>query len=433
MLSKRELKFGFMQKSIVKEQILSQLLDTYANALRVFKQTTNRNQLHSSALFLPPDDPGSLGDEAMLAAGMKHLADRDIKHMGIINLKSSVCWENLNLVTETINLRGHFAYHSWKDRFRFVRIVSRYDRFYCIGADVMDGFYSDSRTLRFIELVGLAAKTGAKATILGFSFNKQPTPTSVQALVDLPTSVRLCCRDPISHQRLIHHLQRPVDLVADVAFLLEPAQESELAMGVSKWIRQQQDLGRKVVGVNANSLHLKSLPQFGFDDLTKLYADALIELSSSHPEISFLMIPHDVRGKESDDSLAKAILGTLPISINPYSTRVPTPCSAAEIKSICADLDLVFTGRMHLAIACLGQGVPVAGVTYQGKFEGLFNHFALQGMTIAPEQAFQPGALASFLAEIITKRKEIRKQIQSRLEDVKALAALNLMDRGNSG
>lgn len=416
-----------MQKSIIKEQILSQLLNTYANTLRVLKQNTVGNK-SASALFLPPDDPGSLGDEAMLAAGMKRLAEQGIKRIGIVNLKSNVRWENLDLVTDTINLRGHFAYHSWKDRFRFVQMVSRYDRFYCIGADVMDGFYSERRTLRFIELVALAAKTGASATILGFSFNEQPTPNSVQALANLPASVRLCSRDPVSYQRLTHHLQRRVDLVADVAFLLDLAQEdSELAIGVSKWVRQQQELGRLVVGVNANSLHLKSLPQFGCDDLIRLYADALVELFSSHPTISFLMIPHDFRGKESDVSLASAILERLPIHMNSYCMKVPTPCSAAEIKFMCADLNLVFTGRMHLAIACLGQGVPVAGVTYQGKFEGLFNHFALQGMTIAPEKAFQPGALANFLAAIIAKREDIRQQIQSRLENVKALAALNLM------
>lgn len=414
-----------MQKSIVKEQVLSSLLDTYASVLKVFKQTTARNQSRS-ALFLPPDDPGSLGDEAMLAASMKRLAQQGIKHIGIVNVKSSVAWENLDSIAETINLRNYFVHNSWKARFRFVQMISRYDRFYCVGADVMDGFYSDNRTLRFIELVAIAAKTGANATILGFSFNEKPTPNAVRALANLPACVRICSRDPVSYQRLTQHLQRPVDLVADVAFLLEPAQNSDLAMGVSTWVRQQQNSKRVVIGVNANSLHLKSLPQFGFDDLIRLYADALIELFSNQPSISFLMIPHDFRGEESDVSLAEAILERLPIEMKPYCMQVPTPCSAAEIKYMCADLDLVFTGRMHLAIACLGQGVPVVGLTYQGKFEGLFDHFNLQGMTIAPEKAFQPGNLATFLAGAIAKRENTRQRIQSKLQSVNELAALNL-------
>ncbi len=414
-----------MQKSIFKEQILSQLLDAYASILKVLKPIKTRNQ-PASALFLPPTSaPGNLGDEAMLVAAMKFVSDRDIKSIGIVILKSSVYWENLNLVTDRLNLRDYFVYHSWKDRFRFVKAVSRYDRFYCIGADVMDGFYSDNTTLCLIELVRLAAITGVDATILGFSFNEQPTPDAVRALCNLPVSVKLCCRDFLSHQRLTHHLQRPVELVADVAFLLEPAQDSELATGVSKWIGQQRDLGRTIVGINANSLQLKNLPHLKLKDLIQLYTDTLVELFSSHLEISFLMIPHDLRDKESDVLTTTAILERLPTYMSSYCMKVPTPCSAAEIKSICGEIDLVFTGRMHLAIASLGQGVPVAGVTYQGKFEGLFAHFDLQGMTIAPEKAFQPGAMASFLTDIIAKHQELRQTVQINLPKVKALSSLN--------
>ena len=137
------------------------------------------------------------------------------------------------------------------------------------------------------------------------------------------------------------------------------------------------------------------------------------------------MIPHDFRGQESDVSLAQAILEALPLEMKPYCLQVPTPCSAAEIKSICANLDVVFTGRMHLAIACLGKGVPVAGITYQGKFEGLFNHFELQGMTIAPEEAFQPGVLASFLLNLISRREQLRQQIQANLAKVQTLSSSN--------
>ncbi len=118
------MRFKFRRKSSIKEQILSQLLDAYANTLRVLKQIKTHNQ-PGSALFLPPTaTPGNLGDEAMLAAAMKFVSDRDIKRIGIVILKSSCYWENLNLVTDRINLRDYFVHHSWKDRFRFVKAVS---------------------------------------------------------------------------------------------------------------------------------------------------------------------------------------------------------------------------------------------------------------------------------------------------------------------
>ncbi len=421
-----------MQKSSVKDQILSQLLDTYAAKLRVLRKTKARDRADESALFLPPAEIGSLGDEAMLAAGMKCLAAQGIKRIGIVSFMSTDRWENLDLVTDSISMQSYFFPQSRKarllsriDQFRFVRIVSRYDRFYCIGADVMDGFYSESLTLRMLNLVALAAKTGADATILGFSFNEQPTPASVQALSNLPASVRLCCRDPISHRRLKHYLQRPVDLVADVAFLLEPAEDSDLAVRVSNWACAQRAADRVVVGVNANPIHLQSMTKPKLDDFIRLYVDALVDLFSKDQMLSFLMIPHDFRYQDNDVSLATAIMEALPLEIKSYCMQVPTPCSAAEIKAICTVLDVVLTGRMHLAIACLSQGIPVAGVTYQGKFEGLFSHFELPGMTIEPEKAFQPGVLASFLADILLRRKDIGQQIQSKLVEIQALSKSN--------
>lgn len=420
-----------MRKSSAKSKVLSQLLNIYAATLRVSQITRTRQQA-ASALFLPPAAPGSLGDEAMLVAGMKSLANQDVRQLGIIAFNSVEECKHLDLVTDTINLRDYFAgtSMSWKAQLRFVRMVSRYDYFYCLGADMMDGFYSDTSTLRRITLVAMAAKTGANAAILGFSFNEQPTPASVKYLSELPASVRLCCRDPISHKRLTHYLKRSVELVADVAFLLEPAKDSKLAAGVTKWTRYQQAAGQTVIGVNANFLTFQDRTNVNTDDFVRLYVDALVELFSEDQTLSFLMIPHDFRGKNSDVSLAKAILEALPSIMKPYCIQVPTPCSAAEIKSICADLDLVLTGRMHLAIACLGQGTPVVGIRYQGKFEGLFSHFELQGMTIDPEKAFQPGYLASFLAAIIPKRKDIREHIQSKLAKVQALASSNFFKRG---
>ncbi|MBE9190506.1 polysaccharide pyruvyl transferase family protein [Gloeocapsopsis crepidinum LEGE 06123] len=409
----------------IKTQILFQLLSIYAATLGFLRKTKVRSQIDASALFLPPSDPGSIGDEAMLAASMEHLAAQGIQRIGIITLQPTARWENLKLVTDTINIKGFFTRGSWWERFRLVEKISRYEHFYCLGADVMDGFYSDNVTLLRLNLVALAAKTGADATILGFSFNHQPTDAAVQSFSQLPASVRLCCRDPISYQRIKQCLQRPVELVADLAFMLQPAEDSDLTVRVSKWVRAQKAQGRIVLGVNANALHLTKVTRLKRDEFIQFYANAFINLCSRNQKISLLMIPHDFRGDDSDVSIAQAILEAMPSAIKPYCMQVPTPCSAAEIKSICADLDLVLTGRMHLAIACLGQGIPVGGVTYQGKFEGLFRHFELPGMTIDPEKAFQPGVLTDFLIDLIAKREDIHQQIQSHLANVKVLSVSN--------
>ena len=61
-----------------------------------------------------------------------------------------------------------------------------------------------------MNLLRIAAEIGLDVSVLGFSFNAEPSPLVLGALRDLPSSVRLCARDPISHGRLTKDLGRPV-------------------------------------------------------------------------------------------------------------------------------------------------------------------------------------------------------------------------------
>jgi len=378
-----------------------------------------------SALFLPPAAAvGSLGDEAMIIGSICHLRSQGFNRFGIVSFDSACQWGYLDGVDEVIKVEKRSDYWS------FIEAMKYYSHFYCIGADVMDGFYGDIGVLRLTKLTQLAAKTGAETRILGFSFNQNPTPTAVQALNELPSEVSLCARDPISHQRLTQNIQRPVELVADLAFLLPPASNSGLVAEVLQWVQVQKASDRIVLGVNVNNLFSRFNKNLTVAKLVDVYVKTMTELLNHHPNLSFLMMPHDSRGDESDVSLAANVLEALSKTSNEHTYQVPFPCRADEIKAICAEVDLVVTGRMHLAIACLGQATPVAGITYQGKFEGLFEHFSLnpQEMLITPENALQAGKLAAFMMNVIPQREAIKEQIQAELGKVQALARQNFTD-----
>ncbi len=410
----------------IKQLILPSLLRIYTTVLRFIRSSRSRNN-NRSVLILPPYLPGSLGDEAILTASVEYIKSRGIERIGLVYYDLGLRWNYLEPITEAVELSEYFHHDSWKNKFRFAHAASRYEQIYCFGTDVLDGHYSDDVSLQILELVSLAVETGAAAAILGFSFNDRPTPKSVQALRDLSAQVKLYSRDAVSQQRLMHHLDRPVKLVADLAFLLHPVDDSEIVSNVSQWIKEQQADSRTVVGVNANSMHVSSLKEESLDRLIQVYVDALFELFGKQ-QFSFVLIPHDFHsGPEivSDDELAEAILKALPARMQSYCVKVPAPCMAKEIKSICKNLDIVLTSRMHLAIACLGQGTPVACVTYQGKFEGLFKHFELDGTTIEPEQAFQPGKLVEFFLPLIGRRDDISKHIRLKLPQIQQLARAN--------
>jgi polysaccharide pyruvyl transferase WcaK-like protein len=373
-----------------------------------------------SALFIPPADTlGGLGDDAMLSASMNYLLAHGFHKIGVVCFDPKAEWGQLEVVNELIQTSTR------TDRLNLVASLSRYTHLFCVGADVMDGFYSDHTTLKRLQIIELAARAGIDTTILGFSWNENPTSITTRAMAELPENVRICARDIFSYKRLTQRLPRPIELVTDTAFLLEPEYDSTLVRQVSGWIQTQRTNGRTIIGVNLNNLFVADGKALQPSDLIRCFIAALTELFDQDPSLSFLLMPHDSRGEVSDLSLAQDLLKALPPALQPYCHQVSFPCRAAEIKAICAELDFVLTGRMHLAIACLGQTTPVGCITYQGKFEGLFQHFHIEGVTISPEQAFQPGVLSHFLSNLLTRRHQLRQQIRAALPVVLQLSAAN--------
>ncbi|WP_414620694.1 polysaccharide pyruvyl transferase family protein [Calothrix sp. CCY 0018] len=412
----------------IKQFLKFSMLALYANLLRLKRVFQWNQKQNDSVLLLPPARFGSLGDEAMITAVIEYFKGEGAKQIGFISYSLASNWENFKPAVTGINTVCHSLSDSWKENFHLVTVASRYDKFYCLGADVMDGFYSEKSSLTRLKYVSLAKQTGAEAAILGFSFNEQPAPKVIQAFRNLSSEIKLYSRDPVSHKRLINYLQRSVTLVADLAFLLPPAENPGALSEILQWIKLQQQNQRILIGINANSQSFSNIDKESVHEIIKIYVDTLVEIHSKYQKCSFVLIPHDFRNTDkqsSDIRLSEAILNALPKGIRSDCVKVPTPFSAAEIKSVCKHLDIVLTGRMHLCIACLSQGTPVGCITYQGKFQGLFEHIELDGMLIDPEQACQPGYLSNFFIPLIQHREYNRQRIQEIIPKVKQLALAN--------
>ena len=389
--------------------------------------------VESSALVLPAAAPGNLGDEALVAATVNYLQQKGVNHIGLISYNPDRQWGGLHSVNEVIDMKDYFSYgswRSWKALFRLVPIIVRYEQFYCLGADMMDGYYYPPATSKMLSMISVAASIGLDTTVIGFSFNEKPTPDSVQSLRKLPSNVKLCARDQISQERLVKHTDRAIKLVADVAFLLPPSVESEAVSEIWEWIAQQQNNGRIVIGFNPYNQLTEGAGIQTFEQLVRIYVDTLVELYSKNQTISFVLISHDFRtykNKFSDLAIIEAIFKALPAEIQFPSQKISATCTAANIKAIVGKLDLVLSGKFHLSIACLGQQTPVGCITYQGKFEGLFKHFELEGMMIEPQQALQSNNLVKFLVPLIENRKDICQQIQAKLPKIQELARANFV------
>lgn len=370
-----------------------------------------------------PADPdsliGSRGDEAMLlvCANQYRALNPNIKI--VILVRSSVAWQEakqLGFCPASVWHHGH-AIKEFHNLFESYLI----DSISIFGADVMDGYYHPVVSAERLALADLAVRKGIPATILGFSFNAQPVPYLAQVADRTHEDVIYNVHDPISLKRWHAFTTKQARLVADCAFLLQPTREQDLDDRVTTWIRQERALGRTVLGFNVHTALCRQA-SIALTDFVDGIAQALQRQTIDH-RVSWLMLSHDFRlgGDLTCLSMVHQRLKSTHHFLLPKNEF-----SAPDIKGIAGLLDGIVTGRMHLAIAALGMGVPVAAFGYQDKFEGLLDHFKIQHNQLdAVDTLICNRKLDAFLNQFVENLPMLRTQIQQNLGTVLELAARN--------
>ena len=92
---------------------------------------------------------------------------------------------------------------------------------------------------------------------------------------------------------------------------------------------------------------------------------------------------------------------------------------------MCSYIDIALSGKMHFAIACLGQCVPTVCISYNGKFEGLYMHFGLKELIIEPSLLSDYKRVTELFNSAFICREDLRKQIASRISAVRKLSYVN--------
>jgi polysaccharide pyruvyl transferase WcaK-like protein len=377
---------------------------------------------------------GSIGDEAMVLSARAGASRQGVAHATLVSYGSDEPWPLPPGYDRVLNLSRRFSSDFWSTCADWLQALHDATHFYIIGADVMDGHYSPYECRQRVVFARMAHAAGLRTVVLGFSFNRAPHPLAVAALASLPPSVKLFARDPLSLERLRTALKRPVDLSADIAFLLEPAADTPLLDDLRPWLAGERSAGRLAIGVNASVLAAAAgmCEQEG-RPLAMAWAAGLAAFAEKRPSVSYLLIPHDYRrapGLPNDHDLAEAIAAALPPDVRAHCRVVPQPAHAPEIKTLTSHLDLVLTGRMHLAIAAIGSGTPAGGVVYQDKFEGLFQHLGLPPLCLDPARLADPQAVCAFLVELARQQAQYTAIIRANLPRIHELSAANFAAAG---
>lgn len=307
----------------------------------------------------------------------------------------------------------------------FFDIIGNYDAVAVVGADIMDGYYSTSDAMRNWAFADLAARAGLKSFVVGFSFNSTPASALGNMLRDLSPALEINPREEVSRQRFVAASGRHVELAADSAFLLPSTPNGPDQHAVEEWCVAQRREGRIICAFNTHPMVFKDFDTAKTARLNAAFATAIRGLAQQF-SVAFLFIPHDFRDPSRGDAAALAQLhDQVKGDLKERVFFAASEARATELKALVGVSDLLITGRMHLAIAALSNGIPVWAVNSQQKFIGLYQHFGLPDLRIVPEAALEPGSLSAFMAEALAEWPAVGEKIRAALPDVKAKAARN--------
>lgn len=388
-----------------------------------------RNDIPSREVRFPPGRVLIIPSDMRTLAGSR--GDDAMINTILATVRRSNPEARVSIVTEAeaadteARRRGFEPLRIWGDPDylrRFLRAIDelRPDAVFLMGADILDGYYGPRGAAQMMMSADIAARAGLSVSVLGFSFNASPEAGLKPVFDALHPGVRLNLRDSVSLARFTAFTTAHATPVADSAFLLPTAAADP---AVASWIEERKAAGRTVLGMNIHPHLFKSISAVQLDRLVANFAEGMARVTGERA-VSWVLLSHDARGADADDICLVPLDKALDRLGVTQKLRPQGDYSAAQLKAIAAMNDGNVCGRMHLAIGSLGSGVPVLAVTYQGKFEGLFQHFDLTDrLLLAPAADAQ--AIGETLLRFIDEIPALTAAIAERLPTVLAASRRN--------
>lgn len=192
----------------------------------------------------------------------------------------------------------------------------------------------------------------------------------------------ISARDRLARDTLAACTSRPIEVVPDPAFMLEPAPREAaidllrtidlppgrpfIAVAVRRWFHERG-------GFIPNVLKAKAGMHVGGDDarfqsLLDAIATSLVELAR-RLDASVLLLPSYNVVHEADDVACESLgrrLGNVSVRL----ARIADPQS---YKAVLGMASLMISSRMHPLIHAAAMGIPLVGLSYNPKFDGLFD------------------------------------------------------------
>lgn len=380
------------------------LVDFYIAFLLSF--ILNRDKYTSNAILIPADDIcGGFGEDIMVA-GFANLYRKPFT-IGAKRIDNRTFFSDN--IDKQICFTGHFQY------VKFVRLLQKYSDLYIIGADILDGVYEINKQ-RF-RILSLSHNLGVNSHITGFSIRNNPSAFFIKRIKKELRYSKVKARDVESYNRLVSILgEKNVLETVDIAFACNYNTNFVLPEVVSSWIKQQKYNGKRVIAFCPNTIHAKKM---GLNNYLEAQIQLLREFEKYNCSILFLY--HDLRKYSlniNDEELSKM----LSYYFGSCGLYVPNISDGYVMKSYIKECDFTVTGRMHFGISGYTFGLPMFGISYFGKFEGVQHLFGIDpSLSLIPFDNIEryKSRCGRFVEEIDNYSKSVLKHINMVVEKTK--------------
>jgi len=209
------------------------------------------------------------------------------------------------------------------------------------------------------------------------------------------------------------NLPCPVELTADVAFLLEPGSQT----AATAYLRSLGDFdpSRPTLGITPSNLYNVKSPKNG--SRRARLQDCLSAVSSVCASFSrnvgaqVLVIPHVFGpGEVYDDRGSAEILAAAITAAGRKPLVVKDALAPPELKALIRCCDLFVGFRMHSVIAAVSQAIPVLAIAYSPKLNALMERLGV-GEFATDLFALEADTLSDLLMKLWSEKTRIKESL----------------------
>ncbi|MBN9581026.1 MAG: glycosyltransferase, partial [Afipia sp.] len=305
-------------------------------------------------IAVSPAAPGGKGDEGMLLGVLQILGDLPVC---LLNPEEGPLWNDvLHKTGKFSSLTEHQGAFT-----SFLQHIRPTDTVLILGADVIDGTYGLEPALHRLDFLKEALARGARG-VVACSFRSNVDQEILDRFEGLPAA-HIFLRDVQSLENFISQVRSDAAFFPDLSYYAAPSEDRIRAANIrlEPWLSQARARDGKIVGLNFGEHMFRSFSEEHTDVARQVLVERVIgEILKVIPNAYFVLISNDNRRwpnfiSDADYQHLAAAELALRFGSDRF-TIYDTYLSYLDNIAVMRFLDLVITGRMHLAHAAVRQG-----------------------------------------------------------------------------